>query len=81
MPLELQRWLADLLAYEVRFAPMDDTAKRCGLQMLIPEAMWAARMIGQHHDSFDSLLKHVKDIVGDRTLAAMRAHSAGRQYQ
>ena len=81
MPQELQHWLANLLAFEVRFHRMDDTAKRCGLQMLIPEAMWASRMIGQQYDSFDALLKHVKDIVGDRTLAAMRGHTAGRQYQ
>ena len=81
MPQELQHWLANLLAFEVRFHRMDDTAKRCGLQMLIPEAMWASRMIGQQYDSFDALLKHVKDIVGDRTLAAMRGHTSGRQYQ
>ena len=40
MPLELQKWLADLLGFEQRFHSMDDTSKRCGLQMLIPEAMW-----------------------------------------
>jgi hypothetical protein len=78
MLLELQRWLADVLAYEVRFKPMDETAKRCGLQALIPEAMWMARMTGQQYESYDALLKHVKDIVGDRTLAAMRGSSALR---
>jgi hypothetical protein len=81
MPQELQHWLANLLAFEVRFHRIDDTAKRCGLQMLIPEAMWANRMIGQQYDSFDALLKHVKDIVGDRTLAAMRGSAPGRQHQ
>jgi hypothetical protein len=76
MPIELQKWLADLLEFEQRFHPMDDTSKRCGLQMLLPETMWQNRMAGQQYESFDHLLKHVKDLVGDRTLAAMKTRPA-----
>ena len=72
MPIELQKWLADLLEFEQRFHPMDDTSKRCGLQMLLPETMWQNRMAGQQYETFYDLLKHVKDLVGDRTLAAMK---------
>jgi hypothetical protein len=35
MPIELQKWLADLLEFEQRFHAIDDTSKRCGLQMLL----------------------------------------------
>jgi hypothetical protein len=72
MPIELQKWLADLLEFEQRFHAMDDTSKRCGLQMLLPETMWQNRMAGQQYETFSDLLKHVKDLVGDRTLAAMK---------
>eukprot|EP00972_Heterocapsa_arctica_P103995 15326929-Heterocapsa_arctica.AAC.1 len=66
MPIELQRWLADLLEFEQRFHAMDDTSKRWGLQMLLPETMWQNRMAGQKDETFNDLLKHVKDLVGDR---------------
>jgi hypothetical protein len=46
MPIELQKWLADLLEFEQRFHAMDDTSKRCGLQMLLPETMRQNRMAG-----------------------------------
>jgi hypothetical protein len=80
MPIELQRWLADLLEFEQRFHPMDDTSKRCGLQMLLPETMWQNRMAGQQYETFNDLLKHVKDLVGDRTLAAMKTKPAGHHH-
>ena len=70
MSIELQKWLADLLEFEQRFHNVDDTSKRCGLQALLPETMWTNRMAGQQYPSFDALLKHVKDIVGDRTISA-----------
>jgi hypothetical protein len=34
--------------------------------------MWQNRMAGQQYETFNDLLKHVKDLVGDRTLAAMK---------
>ncbi len=80
MPTELQSWLADLLEFEQRFHPMDDTSKRCGLQMLLPETMWQNRMAGQQYETFNDLLKHVKDLVGDRTLAAMKTKPASHNH-
>jgi hypothetical protein len=38
--------------------------------------MWQNRMAGQQYETFNDLLKHVKDLVGDRTLAAMRTKPA-----
>eukprot|EP00972_Heterocapsa_arctica_P044261 6534917-Heterocapsa_arctica.AAC.1 len=58
MPIELQRWLADLLEFERRFHAMDDTSKRCSLQMLLPETMWQNRVAGQQYETFNDLLKH-----------------------
>ncbi len=81
MPIELQRWLADLLEFEQRFHPMDDTSKRCGLQMLLPETMWQNRMAGQQYETFNDLLKHVKDLVGDRTLAAMKTKPSNHHHR
>ena len=64
--------VADLLEFEQKFHNMDDTSKRCGLQALLPETMWQNRMAGQQYATFDALRKHVKDIVGDRTLTATK---------
>eukprot|EP00972_Heterocapsa_arctica_P019825 2925799-Heterocapsa_arctica.AAC.1 len=62
MPIELQRWPADLLEFEQRFHAMDDTSKSCGLQMLLLETMWQNHMAGQQYKTFNDLLKHVKDL-------------------
>eukprot|EP00972_Heterocapsa_arctica_P020634 3042469-Heterocapsa_arctica.AAC.1 len=48
--------------------------------MLLPETMWQNRMAGQQYETFQDLLKHVKDLVGDRTLAAMKTKPAGHNH-
>ena len=75
LQLDLQKWLSEIVEFEARFGDINDDLKMYGLKNLIPEDTFNNRMLGVQYATFNDLLCHVKNIVADRTLTAVKEAS------